>query len=798
MTNIFTSKANVLKFLEKKVKNANIEKILYFTVEDWKNNNKSILQEINKKFQKKNIIIRSSAIGEDSINNSQAGNYKSIQNIRSDSSIDVKQSINKVIKSYEQKNNKNIKNQILIQTHTKNIKKSGVVFTRSLPNGAPYYTINFETGETTDGVTSGKIGNQIKIFRNISKKKIPIKWKKLISAIKEIEEIIKSDLLDIEFGITNNKIIIFQVRPLVSIQKINYKLIDKYILNEIKKSKKKFIEYNKKTDDRIVFSDMSDWNPAEIIGNQPNLLDYSLYNFIIMKDSWAKGRTAIGYQNMNKHQLMVKFGNKPYVDVKASFNSLIPKNVSNQLKKKLVKFYIEKLEKNPYLHDKVEFDILFTCYDLNIKYRFKELLKNKFTKIEINQLQNDLIQFTNEIINNFPNILEKHNEIIGKLSEKRVNILSNLQNNDIQKLQNTVKILLKDCKKFGGIPFVTMARIGFIGNIILKSLDQNKNNFNTEKFMKSIETPLTQIQMDIEKYSKNKITTQEFLKKYGHLRPGTYDITVPRYDENQDFFINAQYSKILKKNKDFKIPIIKKLEELSFEKIDFLNFVKISLREREILKFEFTKNLSEAIKGIEKIGKLLGFTKNEMANLDINKIIGKKYKNHNDMKKDWFKLINQEQKRKNYLKYFILPPLIFSEKNFDVIEYYISKPNFITLKKIKAQIIKLESNKKPKRLLKNKIVLIENADPGFDWIFTEKPAGLITKYGGVASHMAIRCAEMNLPAAIGCGEILYEKLKKSLKINLDCKNNEVLILEYFTEDEEIETRNTLKSLGYIR
>ena len=37
MTNIFTSKANVLKFLEKKVKNANIEKILYFTVEDWKN-----------------------------------------------------------------------------------------------------------------------------------------------------------------------------------------------------------------------------------------------------------------------------------------------------------------------------------------------------------------------------------------------------------------------------------------------------------------------------------------------------------------------------------------------------------------------------------------------------------------------------------------------------------------------------------------------------------------------------------------------------------------------------------------
>ena len=32
MTNIFTSKANALKFLEKKIKNADIEKMLYFTV----------------------------------------------------------------------------------------------------------------------------------------------------------------------------------------------------------------------------------------------------------------------------------------------------------------------------------------------------------------------------------------------------------------------------------------------------------------------------------------------------------------------------------------------------------------------------------------------------------------------------------------------------------------------------------------------------------------------------------------------------------------------------------------------
>ena len=48
--------------------------------------------------------------------------------------------------------------------------------------------------------------------------------------------------------------------------------------------------------------------------------------------------------------------------------------------------------------------------------------------------------------------------------------------------------------------------------------------------------------------------------------------------------------------------------------------------------------------------------------------------------------------------------------------------------------------------------MIENADPGFDWIFGSKILGLITKYGGVNSHMAIRCAELEIPVAIGCGE----------------------------------------------
>ena len=68
--------------------------------------------------------------------------------------------------------------------------------------------------------------------------------------------------------------------------------------------------------------------------------------------------------------------------------------------------------------------------------------------------------------------------------------------------------------------------------------------------------------------------------------------------------------------------------------------------------------------------------------------------------------------------------------------------------------------------------MIENGDPGYDWVFTKNPIGLITKYGGVASHMSIRCAELGIPAAIGCGTI-FDKLNDKDYITLNCKSKKI-------------------------
>jgi len=72
--------------------------------------------------------------------------------------------------------------------------------------------------------------------------------------------------------------------------------------------------------------------------------------------------------------------------------------------------------------------------------------------------------------------------------------------------------------------------------------------------------------------------------------------------------------------------------------------------------------------------------------------------------------------------------------------------------------------------LVGKVILIENADPGFDWIFSQNILALITKYGGANYHMAMGCNEFGIPAAIGCGEQRFEAMKKAQSISLDCSS----------------------------
>ena len=273
-----------------------------------------------------------------------------------------------------------------------------------------------------------------------------------------------------------------------------------------------------------------------------------------------------------------------------------------------------------------------------------------------------------------------------------------------------------------------------------------------------------------------KLNQKNFMFKYGHLRPGTYDILSKRYDQIKGLNILINLSnkkKINFKINNKKLLKIEKLIKKNGFKVnsaqDLLNYIRKSTIAREYAKFVFTKSISQILEIIANHGQKLGLDREKLSHIPISLFLSKK----NFLKKK--KLISiSNLNKKNYLlaKTIRLPQVIYDLAGVKIVPFQVNSPNFISRQTVQTEKVFLDSRNYSFKL-KNKIIMIENADPGFDWIFTQKISGLITKYGGVNSHMAIRCAELGIPAAIGCGEQRFESLKKLKIICLDCASSNI-------------------------
>jgi phosphohistidine swiveling domain-containing protein len=274
------------------------------------------------------------------------------------------------------------------------------------------------------------------------------------------------------------------------------------------------------------------------------------------------------------------------------------------------------------------------------------------------------------------------------------------------------------------------------------------------------------------------MSKDKFLELYGHLRPGTYDITSKSYSEGFDDYIDMNYS-VLKKEETTKFQLSKNTKDkilqeikkngLNFSVKELIDFIIKATEAREKAKFEFTKNINSVLELIFKIGSDYNIDRDDLSYLNLDEIL--KYKNSSS-RIDFANSIKYNIS-KNRQKYLItsaikLPELIFDIKDVDMFYYSSMKPNFITQHKTDGYIVALKNNRQID--IEGKIVFIQSADPGYDWIFGHKIKALVTKYGGAASHMAIRCAEFDLPAAIGCGDKIYDDLITYKSVTIDCAN----------------------------
>lgn len=429
---LFGTKAETLERLQTKIKKSHILNQYRFTRSEWNESKQEILESCKIIFGGKPVIVRSSAIGEDSFMNSQAGKYKSFLDISVNDTLKLFQGIDAVFKSYEDDQNQH---QCLIQPFLDDTILSGVIFTRDSDTFAPYYIVNYEKSGKTDGVTSGISQNQNTIIvyrRAVHKCWNPIK--KVLEAIHEIESIVGYDSLDIEFGVTADGVIyIFQVRPLISNNK-HHIAFDEDLNNEISGLCRVVTTHITKSErllgDLSILGVMPDWNPAEMIGRNPRPLAMSLYKYLITDQIWGIQRAEYGYRNTFPSPLMITLAGQGYIDTRASFNSFIPAELDDILAEKLVNYYLYSLKQNPHLHDKIEFEIAYTCYTFDFAEQSKRLLEYGFSHNEIQNIKVSLLKLTNNILKRSESQMDRLDQDIAMLeqfnSKKRGILMSHL------------------------------------------------------------------------------------------------------------------------------------------------------------------------------------------------------------------------------------------------------------------------------------------------------------------------------------------------------------------------------------
>lgn len=773
MALLFSTKAGTLSKLFGKLRAARIAPQLQFTVRDWWDDSERCLASIDSRLGKGPWIVRSSCHREDSKSASNAGAFLSIMPVESD---EVLSAVQQVIDSYGEASSID---EVLIQPMLQGVVRSGVAFSHDPNTCAPYRVINWIDGSDTTTVTGGR-GGRTWQQAALSPVAPPTRLSTTLALVEELLELFGGQALECEFAVTldpsGQEILwLLQTRPLLMSHVSEDPLVQANRLRRIQEKIARGMQPHPLLKGRrTVYGVMPDWNPAEIIGVRPKPLALSLYRDLVTDAIWAYQRHNYGYRNLRSFPLMPHFCGLPYIDVRLSFNSFIPADLDDGLAGRLVDHYIERLLAEPTLHDKVEFEIVFSCYTLDLPERLRRLDEAGFSKTEQVCIADSLRRLTNRIVHPRDGLWREDAAKLDILNSRREVLLAS-GTDALEKIY----WLLEDAKRYGTLPFAGLARAGFVAVQMLKSLVTVGvfSHKDYDAFMSGVSTVSTQLARD-----RNILDKSTFLGRYGHLRPGTYDILSPRYDEAPDLYFDwtqhsptpisgplDQFALTLPQMRE----VVKLLElhGLQPDPVGLFDFLQAGIELREYAKFHFTRNLSDAMSLIVQYGEQRGFSREDLAYCEIS-AFQELHIAAADPVDVLSRSIEQGKSRYQETLAISLPPLIVQPEDVWSFEVPETEPNFITQKQVTASVAECVD----RSVLSGAVVCIPNADPGYDWLFAYPIAGLVTAWGGANSHMAIRAGELGIPAVIGAGETLFRRWSGARRLHLDCAGRRVEVL----------------------
>jgi glutamine kinase len=704
------------------------------------------------------VIVRSSAVVEGA---SEAGHYLTVPRVRGAAALAA--AVDRVFASYGAAG---AGDEVLVQPELGDVTSAGVGTTHDAMTGAPYAVVSW--ADNTNTVTSGGKGD-VQTWRGAAYrpwgKEGPGPVPGVVALLAELQEETGHGALAVEWAVTRRGgLVLLQVSPLAVGEQLDVGTHAALLRDVEGALLASFTRPGLGT--RHGCGVMPDWNPAELLGPRPRPLARALFKCLITDVAWARGRSRYGYRGVDG-PLLVDLEGLLYVDVRASATSLTPQDLPEDVAARFVEAWVEELQSKPHLHDKVESTIFVPSLGLRTPGRVEEQRELGFGGEDVDQLRTALARLTSRMVDGptWSADLARVEQVAGLASDR----------DDGPGLLARLTV----CRDDGAVPFAGLARCAFTGREMLEDLVHEGVLSVDERvaFIAGLDLVSGQLRRDVQELS-----ADEVLARYGHLRPGTWDIRAARYDEDPETYLGAPPAadRAVAPPAAFAASVAQLdriatlLEErgLTTTAPRLLTFVAASLRGRERAKFLLSRVLSDVLRDLARLGERLGLSRDDLSYVGDVRVLGELTGAPAQDRAVLEAAIAAGREQHERMRWIELPPVLWSAREIWAFTLPVLQPTFVTDGRVQARLARVDEGESPDGC----IALIEAADPGYDWVLTRDVRGLITAWGGVNSHMAVRAIESGLPAAIGVGLARFRELAKADVVELDAGARTVAVV----------------------
>ena len=614
---------------------------------------------------------------------------------------------------------------------------SGVIFSHDLAKADGYYAVSVSSGVGETIVGGAANGKLIRIARGVKPESVKDAWlRKLVVAMKAIEGRFRSSSLDVEFAVQNGMLYILQCRPITTVQAEMDKASEKLLLDRIK-SVNVSIASRFRGD---VLGDMIDINPVELLGITPTSLDISIFKYLFAEKIVERVRRDMGYDPLDIGVLRVVEG-KPYVSMRAAAFSFRPSGITDEIYERMVRVYRDALVNNPALQSRVEFDVFaMSC---------GQKLEGIMQEAQLNDKERSVVREA------FLRIGEVFSQVSVEQAENFDAFVADYEQRTAGMNDASLSAILEHVAR-GTEMFACVARLAFYWKSRFEELHPREDlNVLMSGHIRSVNE---QLQSDLVACRNGTIAREEVVKRYGHLRPGQFSVLGESYadDPNTYLFAQMERAEVARSQR----------QAHAFEDATEFGHIVAFMEARERMKFLFSQSLHLFATKL----------KYQLAQRGISECNASRV----SWEELWTCLSNSTSLSTSQIEHelpVLLPDVIIPGlTDLRVIMFSEAMPSYITSSIVKARMCVLE-RVGVKADVRGALVLLPNADPGYDFLFHSGAVGIITKVGGPASHMCIRSIELQMPACIGCGESVYQKLAAAHSAVLDCGTRQIIVLD---------------------